>query len=61
MRDNELKQYQSDLDALAKKMIEETNRIHATGMGLDKAAEYTGKTQVINPTYPLNSTEGGLP
>ena len=61
VRDNELKQYQSDLDALAKKMIEETNRIHATGMGLDKASEYTGKTQVINPEYPLNSPEGMLP
>ncbi len=61
VRDNELKQYQADLDALAKKMIEETNRIHATGMGLDKASEYTGKTQVINPEYPLNSLEGGLP
>ena len=61
VRDNELKQYQSDLDALAKKMIEETNRIHATGMGLDRATEYTGKTQVINPEYPLNSAEGGLP
>ena len=46
---------------MAKKMIEETNRIHATGMGLDKASEYTGKTQVINPEYPLNSLEGGLP
>ena len=59
VRDNELKQYQSDLDALAKKMIEETNRIHATGMGLDKASEYTGKTQVINPEgmlpYPVKN------
>ena len=61
VRDNELKQYQSDLDSLAKKMIEETNRIHATGMGLDRASEYTGKTQVINPEYALNSPEGGLP
>ena len=61
VRDNELKQYQSDLDSLAKKMIEETNRIHATGMGLDRASEYTGKTQVINPEYALSSPEGGLP
>ncbi len=61
VRDNELKQYQTDLDALAKKMIEETNRIHATGMGLDGATEYTGKTQVINPEYALSSPEGGLP
>ncbi|MCI6476001.1 MAG: flagellar hook-associated protein FlgK [Mucispirillum sp.] len=61
VRDNQLKQYQTDLDEMAKKVIEETNRIHATGVGLDKATEYTGKTQVINPEYPLNSTEGGLP
>ncbi len=61
VRDNALKQYQSDLDALAKKVIEETNRIHATGIGLDRASEYKGKTQVINPEYPLNSSEGGLP
>lgn len=61
VRDNELKQYQTDLDEMAKKIIEETNRIHSTGVGLDKATEYTGKTQVINPEYPLNSTEGGLP
>lgn len=61
VRDNKLKQYQTDLDEMAKKVIEETNRIHATGVGLDKATEYTGKTQVINPEYPLNSTEGGLP
>ena len=61
VRDNQLKQYQTDLDEMAKKVIEETNRIHATGVGLDKATEYTGKTQVINPEYPLNSTEGTLP
>ncbi|MDE7169227.1 MAG: flagellar hook-associated protein FlgK, partial [Mucispirillum sp.] len=28
VRDNELKQYMEDLDSMAKKMIEETNRIH---------------------------------
>lgn len=61
VRDNQLKQYQTDLNEMAKKVIEETNRIHATGVGLDKATEYTGKTQVINPEYPLNSTEGALP
>ena len=61
VRDNELKQYMQDLDALAKKMIEETNRLHSTGMGLDRATEYTGKTSVPNSEYPLNSPEGGLP
>lgn len=61
VRDNEIKQYMSDLDALAKKLIEETNRVHSTGMGLDNASEYTGKTQVMNPEYPLNSEEGKLP
>ncbi len=61
VRDKELKQYEKDLDALAKKMIEETNRVHATGMGLDGASEYTGKTKVMNPQYALNSKEGQLP
>lgn len=61
VRDNELKQYMSDLDSLAKTLVEHTNRIHASGVGLDKASEFTGKTQVMNPEYPLNSAEGELP
>ena len=61
VRDNELKKYINDLDSLAKTLVENTNRIHASGVGLDKASEFTGKTAVINPEYPLNSPEGELP
>lgn len=60
-RDTVVTGYQNDLDKLARTLIAETNRLHATGQGLVRTSQQTSTNGVINPTYALDTEAGKLP
>ncbi len=56
----DLQVYLKQLDELATTMITETNKIHASGQGLERFSSVTGTNGVENPTYALDSEYGSL-
>lgn len=60
-RDELLKGYLKSLDELASALIISTNRIHASGQGLERFTQVGGNIGDANPRYPLNSQYGDLP
>ncbi len=61
VRDKIIKGYQDQLNNLAYGLITETNKLHATGQGLDRFTSLTSHSGPINPSYALNSDAGKLP
>jgi flagellar hook-associated protein 1 FlgK len=59
-RDEELGSYQKSLDAMAKSMIWEVNRIHSQGAGLTPFTEVQGTYSVNDSTAALSSAGAGL-
>jgi len=59
-RDEHIGKYQEKLDAFAKGLIWEVNRIHSQGAGLEKLTETTGTYHVSDTTAALNSDTTGL-
>lgn len=60
-RDTVLNGYLEDLDTLAAGLINETNRIHSTGQGLERFTSLTSNYGSLNPSYQFSSTPGALP
>ncbi|MDD5558274.1 flagellar hook-associated protein FlgK [Candidatus Methylomirabilis sp.] len=54
-----VKGFQSELDAMAKNLILEINRLHASGIGLQGLSTLTSENAVASPTTALNAA--GLP
>lgn len=59
-RDEELGQFQDTLDAFAKSMVWEVNRIHSQGAGLTNFASVLGTNAVVDSSYALDSPTSGL-
>jgi len=55
MRDTIIPEHLSKLDDLAKEIIEEVNRLHSQGVGLDGFTDLTGTFGVNNPANNLDS------
>ena len=49
-----------NIDTLAKNLIFEVNKIHASGQGLDGISSVTSTNTVTNPAVPLNDPKSGL-
>ncbi len=60
MRDLFAGKYADTLDAFAKGLIWEVNRIHSQGAGLDTFTSVTGTNQVVNPDVALGGASSGL-
>jgi len=61
VRDEMLDEYISELDSLSAALIENTNRIHSTGVGLDRLTQITSSNGVTNPSYKFSETPGAFP
>ena len=59
-RDAAIGEYREKLDALAKGLAWEVNRIHSQGAGLEKLTEVTGTYQVDNTGVALGDHSSGL-
>lgn len=59
-RDEELGQFQDTLDAFAKSMVWEVNRIHSQGAGLTNFSSVLGANAVADSTFALDSPTSGL-
>ncbi|MEW5774396.1 MAG: flagellar hook-associated protein FlgK [Thermodesulfobacteriota bacterium] len=59
-RDNYVGRYKERLDAFAKTMSWEVNRLHSQGAGLQKFSEVTGTFAVTSDTSALGSAASGL-
>lgn len=59
-RDNYVGRYKERLDAFAKSMAWEVNRLHSQGTGLQKFSEVTGTYAVTSDTAALGSAASGL-
>lgn len=59
-RDELLDGYLKDLDDLASTIIQSTNRVHASGQGLERFSAVSGSNGSENPRYPFNSELGSL-
>ncbi len=59
-RDNYVGRYKEKLDAFAKSMAWEVNRLHSQGAGLQKFTEVTGTYAVTSDTAALGSAASGL-
>jgi flagellar hook-associated protein 1 FlgK len=59
-RDNYIGRYKERLDAFAKTMAWEVNRLHSQGAGLQKFTEATGTYAVTSDTAALGSAASGL-
>lgn len=59
-RDELLEGYLKDLDNLASSVIQSTNRVHASGQGLERFDSVSGGNGAENPRYPFNSELGAL-
>ncbi|KHK02154.1 flagellar hook-associated protein FlgK [Desulfovibrio sp. TomC] len=59
-RDEELGGYQASLDAMAKSMVWEVNRIHSQGAGLTNFAAVQGTNSVADSSYSLVDPSSGL-
>lgn len=59
-RDELLDGYLKSLDDLAKSIITSTNRVHASGQGLERFSSVSGSAGSANPRYPLSSELGQL-
>ncbi|EHJ46200.1 flagellar hook-associated protein FlgK [Solidesulfovibrio carbinoliphilus subsp. oakridgensis] len=59
-RDEELGSYQKTLDAMAKSLVWEVNRIHSQGAGLTPFTEVQGSYSVNDSTAALSSAGAGL-
>lgn len=59
-RDEELGEFQDTLDAFAKSMVWEVNRIHSQGAGLTNFTSVLGTDAVTDATYALDSRSSGL-
>lgn len=60
-RDEILPGYLASLSTLAVALIQETNRIHATGIGLERFNSITSTNSVLNPTLSFSKDEGKFP
>lgn len=49
------------IDTLAASLIQQVNRLHSQGQGLDILTDLTGSFRVEDPSAPLNSNAAGLP
>ncbi len=58
-RDEIVDGFRDDLDQFAKTFINEFNKVHSQGQGLDGFESLTSQVGVFDPTVPLN--ESGLP
>jgi flagellar hook-associated protein 1 FlgK len=61
VRDVHLTGQIQQIDTLAAKLIEQVNRLHSQGQGLDILTDLTGSSRVDDPTAALNSNAAGLP
>lgn len=61
MRDKTLNTYKGMLDELAKTLIEETNRIHSTGMGVERFNSIISTNGVKSPSSLFIKDEGKFP
>ncbi|MBZ4643721.1 MAG: flagellar hook-associated protein 1 [Deferribacteres bacterium] len=61
LRDSILTEYTDKLDKLAQTLIEETNRIHSTGLGIERFDSITSSNGVYNPTYSFSRDLGKFP
>jgi flagellar hook-associated protein 1 FlgK len=59
-RDAAIGEYREKLDAFAKGLIWEVNRIHSQGAGLEKLTDVTGTYQVDNSGVALDTLSSGL-
>jgi len=59
-RDNYVGRYREKLDAFAKAMIWEVNRLHTQGAGLEKFQSVTGTYQTTSDTEALGTSTSGL-
>jgi flagellar hook-associated protein 1 FlgK len=61
VRDELLKDYQSQLDELALTLINETNRIHSLGQGVNKFTQITSNNGVPNSSFVFSQAAGSFP
>lgn len=61
MRDEVIPGYMDELDALARTLIEETNKVHASGQGLQRYNQLESSNTAVNPGYPVGMQEGAFP
>lgn len=61
VRDDNCGRYLDELDALAKSMIWEVNRLHSQGAGLDNLDYLSGTEKIVNTNSPLGKSQSGSP
>ena len=59
-RDTTIPKYQTRLDTVTNSMVEQINRIHASGQGVAKFTTVTGSQTLDDITVALNSSTAGL-
>lgn len=57
IRDDVCGRYMDELDALAKSLIWEVNRLHSQGAGLDKLTTVTGQVSIAHENQPLGTAQ----
>lgn len=60
-RDEILPGYLDSLSTLSSALIQETNQIHATGIGLERFSSISSTNSVSNPTFSFLKNEGKFP
>ncbi|MCB4203378.1 flagellar hook-associated protein FlgK [Deferribacterales bacterium Es71-Z0220] len=60
-RDETLTSYKGKLDELAQTLIKETNRIHSTGLGVERFNSITSTNGVQSPTFIFTRDAGKFP
>jgi flagellar hook-associated protein 1 FlgK len=61
LRDELIDKYIDELDELAAMLIQETNKVHVSGQGLERFSSLTASNRVENPAYLLDRTPGVFP
>lgn len=61
VRDDNCGRYMDDLNAMAKSLIWEVNRLHSQGAGLTDVTFMQGTTHVLSQTAPLGTAQAGIP
>jgi flagellar hook-associated protein 1 FlgK len=61
VRDEVLSSYQKQIDELAVTIINETNRLHSLGQGVERFTQITSNNGVANTSYVFNDAPGSFP
>lgn len=61
VRDEVLSSYQKQIDELAVTIINETNRLHSLGQGVERFTQITSNNSVANTSYVFNDAPGSFP